>query len=536
MPHGKTQFQKSWLERSDNNGHSIGQWLKEDKSPYSVTCTLCSTSFRCDNSGLKQVLSRADGKGHKTKAKQRFSKNQVHFSTSENPGSIVLQGRSHNDQVTVAEAAWCMKVAASNYSYNSCEDLPELFHFMFPCPYTRDFTLSRSKASYVISDGLGPYFQELLCQTLRKEGNPYTLQFDETTTIQNQKQMDLLVRFWSEEKGEVVTRFLQALMFGHVKGKDVADSIIATMEENQLNKEQFLSMGSDGPNVNKTIWRHLNDHLKSLGFTGLVEFMACNIHTVHNGFKYGLSEYGQLAEQLAIDLFYWFKAHPARKEDYFKTQNELGFDEQLFIRHVSCRWLTLIPALTRIVDNWEPICSYFLKELPKVAREERRERALEQNDSYKRICKALQGKDVLMQMQFLISVKPVFDAILSTFQRQEPLIHVLHDECVQLVRKLMLRFLKPEVVDGSSKKLAQVDVQNVDNQLSGSRMEVGEETRRTLSTLQANQQKIPLLGMRAFLQSTSKYLLTRLPITDTFVRDLTILTPRCRRCHLVNAV
>ena len=263
-----------------------------------------------------------------------------------------------------------MKVAASNYSYNSCEDLPELFHFMFPCPYTSDFTLSRSKASYVISDGLGPYFQELLCQTLRKEGNPYTLQFDETTTIQNQKQMDLLVRFWSEEKGEVVTRFLQALMFGHAKGKDVADSIIATMEENQLNKEQFLSMGSDGPNVNKTIWRHLNDHLKSLGFTGLVEFMACNIHTVHNGFKYGLSEYGQLAEQLAIDLFYWFKAHPARKEDYFKTQNELGFDEQLFIRHVSCRWLTLIPALTRIVDNWESICSYFLKELPMVAREE----------------------------------------------------------------------------------------------------------------------------------------------------------------------
>ena len=68
MPHGKTQFQKSWLERSDNNGHSIGQWLKEDKSPYSVTCTLYSTSFRCDNSGLKQVLSHADGKGRKLKA------------------------------------------------------------------------------------------------------------------------------------------------------------------------------------------------------------------------------------------------------------------------------------------------------------------------------------------------------------------------------------------------------------------------------------------------------------------------------------
>ena len=119
---------------------------------------------------------------------------------------------------------------------------------------------------------------------------------------------------------------------------------------------------------------------------------------MHNGFKYGLSEYGQLAEQLAIDLFYWFKAHPAPKEDYFKTQTDLGFDEQLFLRNVNCRWLTLIPALTRIVDNWEPICSYFLKELPKAAREEKTGKVLDQKESYRRICKAIQGKDVLMQM------------------------------------------------------------------------------------------------------------------------------------------
>ena len=111
-----------------------------------------------------------------------------------------------------------------------------------------------------------------------------------------------------------------------------------------------------------------------------------------------------------------------------------------------------------------------------MAKDERRERILDQNESYRRICKAIQGKDVLIQMQFLISVKPVFDGILATFQRQEPLIHILHDECLQLARKLMLRFLKSEVADNSSKKLAQVDVQNTDHQLPDSRMEIGEQT------------------------------------------------------------
>ena len=49
---------------------------------------------------------------------------------------------------------------------------------------------------------------------------------------------------------------------------------------------------------NRTIWNHLNDYLKSLGFPGLVNFMPYNIHAVCNDFKHVLSEYGQLAEQL----------------------------------------------------------------------------------------------------------------------------------------------------------------------------------------------------------------------------------------------
>ena len=93
-------------------------------------------------------------------------------------------------------------------------------------------------------------------------------------------------------------------------------------------------------------------------------------------------------------------------------------------------------------------------------------------------------------------------------------------------KKAELRFIKSEVAELNSKKLVQVDVQSTDLQLPNSRMEIGQKTRRTLSTLEPNQQKIPLRGMRAFLQSTTKYLVTRLPIGDTFVRDLTVLHPK----------
>ena len=48
-----------------------------------------------------------------------------HFSIPERPGACILNSRSHHDQVTVAEAAWCVRVAVSNYNYSSCEDSPD---------------------------------------------------------------------------------------------------------------------------------------------------------------------------------------------------------------------------------------------------------------------------------------------------------------------------------------------------------------------------------------------------------------------------
>ena len=82
------------------------------------------------------------------------------------------------------------------------------------------------------------------------------------------------------------------------------DSIVSTLEEVGLNKEQFFSTGSDGPNVNKIFWKSLNENMKGLGFPGLVEFLPCNVDIMHNSVRHALSEYGQHAEQLDLDLFY----------------------------------------------------------------------------------------------------------------------------------------------------------------------------------------------------------------------------------------
>ena len=45
---------------------------------------------------------------------------------------------------------------------------------------------------------------------------------------------------------------------------------------------QFISLGSDGYNVNKTIWNHINTHMTDEGLHGLLPFIPCNVYVEHN--------------------------------------------------------------------------------------------------------------------------------------------------------------------------------------------------------------------------------------------------------------
>ena len=112
-------------------------------------------TFQISNSGFKQVLAHSSEKKHQDLAKGRFGSTQRHFnvttptapdtekpttSQQERKGEITVD-KSAKEAATQAELIWTMKVAASHFSYSSCDDTPQLFQRMFPCDASMLFTL-----------------------------------------------------------------------------------------------------------------------------------------------------------------------------------------------------------------------------------------------------------------------------------------------------------------------------------------------------------------------------------------------------------
>jgi hypothetical protein len=84
-----------------------------------------------------------------------------------------------------------------------------------------------------------------------------------------------------------------------------------------------------------------------------------------------------------------------------------------------------------------------------------------------------------VRLQFIADVASVFSSFLQLFQSEGPQIHRLFHAMCDLIRKLMLRFMKTEVVGlTTDEKLKLLDVNDVKNVRPLDDVEIGEPTRK----------------------------------------------------------
>lgn len=526
MPSGQTKFQTSWLEAEDCSGRKVGLWCRKGTSDHTAFCTVCLKQIACDNNGLEQVFQHARGKKHRDlmdgmKSQPTLVQKLPTSAALPAMGSS-LQLYVHADEVLKAEVLWCFQVCRNGFTFRSCDGITETFQAMFNGDViAKDMKLSRSKVSYVIADGLGPHFLKELVNDINESKTPFVVEYDETTQAQIKKQLNIQIRYWSKMRNEVCVRFYKALMFGHAEGATVAGRMMETLQEDGVKLQNLSCLSSDGPNVNKTIWMHVQKELTDAGHNGLIQIGSCNIHVVHNAFRAALCEFGKDAEELAIDLHTFFKLSAARREDFSAVQLDLELKEEFFVRHVTCRWLTFGRAVKRILRQWPAICQYIAMLQKKDVKQQ------PVSGAYRRIARQCQSKELLAQMHFIDEVVPVFEDFTAFFQSEEPQIHVLYTKMARLLQQLLLRFVNPHLLNNiPAKQYGTIDFKNVVNQLSDTDIVLGETVRKALKAVAKEKHRGLIMSMRQFYSTAATYLATRLPLQNELLCNLTYLEPK----------
>ena len=113
--------------------------------------------------------------------------------------------------ITKAELIWAMKSVSSHFGYSASYNIKVVLNAMFPGKIPANFTMSSSKLSYLISDGTGTYFNSLMVKDITKSRTPYSIHFDKTTNNQGHKQLDIKIRYWSNNQNKIVSFIISEL-------------------------------------------------------------------------------------------------------------------------------------------------------------------------------------------------------------------------------------------------------------------------------------------------------------------------------------
>ena len=233
---------------------------------------------------------------------------------------------NYSNRIIRSELIWSLYVISQNLRYSSCDNITVL-NAVFPG------LIPEITQCDLISQAVGPYFNILNIEDVKKNNSLFTIYYTETTNKKVKKQLDIKIRFWSETDSTVKVHHLK-IFNGSCYSCVACWKIIICFEDNEIPLPRLQSLESDGPNFNKTVWNKLDEGISALAErkrTGLVNISTCNLRVRLNAFQKSLQVFcGDLSE-LVISSYIWFKLSAYRREDY----------EKVTLNHNGSLWLQL---------------------------------------------------------------------------------------------------------------------------------------------------------------------------------------------------
>lgn len=231
------------------------------------------------------------------------------------------------------------------------------------------------------------------------------------------------------------------------------------------------------------------------------------------------------------------------------------------MKHVPTRWLSLENCLTRLLEQWHPLVSYFLNktqpknqqrpdflgsyQIPKTdaalgdRRDEvQRDRQIRKEPRGKvdatpakkvkpssestghasvtreeRLLYFLTSDVNLPYGLFLKGVIPVFEKVNVQLQSQAPHIHLLQSLLMQLLRDLLARFVNPSAIKACSSPL-EVPYQDLKNQKANKDLVLGSCTLSVVEGLCAREKQQFFSTLREYFTVTCDYVRHKFPLED----------------------
>ena len=423
-------------------------------------CRLCDKHFTVSHGGFNDVKRHVNGAVHQRRIRSTQGSDDISNLLTKSQGHSLI----HSANVTSAEIMMVKFIAMHNLSFKAADHFSELFPSMFPdSAIAADFARKRTKTKSIIYDALDPYMKKPVTELLKM--SPFSLLCDESNDRGDSvKLLTVLVRFFDPSHEIVVTRHLDTVGLTDLTAEGIFSALVQTLHKYNVPFSHLISFVSDTSSVMKGIRGGVIAKLR--GVQPKVIDVHCICHLVSLVVKATVKTILIKVDELLVDVYYHFHHSVKRVTSLKEFADFCSTEYKSILKHVETRWLPLTKVIQRILDMWEPLCSYFTSH-PDV----------EKAGKVKTISKLLNDPFTKVWFHFLSSTLVIFNKFNVYFQTaRTSTIHKLHGESLRLLKTILSFFIDPKVIRASSEDLTVIDYENTGSHLSVTDVFVGDST------------------------------------------------------------
>ena len=393
---------------------------------------------------------------------------------------------------------------------------------------------------------------------------------DEAESKNNgQKLFSILVSYFDRAKAETLVYHLATVRVLNTKSATMFNALSEVFIDNSIPWDNLVSILTDNcPSMTGKL-TGLEARVREVQ-PKLLKIGGDSIHRVHNATETLLKPFQNWVVDLINNLYVDFK-HSTQHQDWFKTICYLlGLPATSVGRFVSNRWLSIYDTTATTLMIWDALLVYYYaflsdgnenrykpvidqilqeKEVDQAAREILSEINKDLKKEWSLITSATghalmklrkalildhlfyQRAKTLLQLDFIIIVLKPWKIYVKEFQSRSTGIHKYNDKQVALVREIMTRFVKAEVLQDleSGTDMKQHQLQDHDL-LPSSEMNIFKDsTKECCEEIDAGAYKEFTQLAKEGLKRATNELVTNLPLDEEVLKCLSVLDPIVQR-------
>lgn len=310
----------------------------------------------------------------------------------------------------------------------------------------KNISCNRTKCTAIIKNVTGAYGLDVLVSKLKQ--NKFSMLIDESTDCSCVKSLAVVVRMVSPNL-DIEDSFFALQPIANATANNIYETIVNLFTKYEIPyKQNLIGFAADGAST--MMGRHHSVKTLLEKDVPHIFVMKCLCHSLALCSSYACAKLPNEIESFVRKIYNYFSYSYKRQDNLKEFQEFVNTKPHKLLQPSQTRWLSVISAITRILEQFEALKLYFQSEYLEDEKEEC-------EHIYSMLCDPFTKQ----YLHFLEYFLPFFTKLNLEFQSESVKIHTVYSRMSELYKTILDCYLNPDYLKNT--ELADVQYRNPRN-------------------------------------------------------------------------